>query len=155
MSNPAESGSWADWLSIAASVATIAALFYAGHQVRQARISSSASASSTIFSMIRSDIERIGKQTSEKDYYHAVCDFLNNLEFACALYFDKQYAGRSGLLTVNLIKSLMSVVDRNERLRECVYQAIHEPTTFENMKRFARKYKKNWTPIQSRAETAK
>ncbi|MCJ7995898.1 hypothetical protein J5N58_08180 [Rhizobium cremeum] len=145
---------WAYWLSITSSAATIAALIYAAYQVRQARISASASASSTIFSMIRADVERISLQTEDKAYYFAVCDFLNNLEFACALYFDGQYAGKSGSLTISLIKSMMSMVDRIPRLRECVSKAIHEETTFENIKRFSSKYKKEWTPIQPKQSVA-
>lgn len=140
---------WTEILSIASSLATIAALLYAGYQTRQARISASAAASATIFSAIRSDIDRIAVQKDDTDYHSAVCDFLNNLELACALHFDKQYAGNSGQLTISLIKSLMGTVERIPKMLESVRKAIHEPTTFENIKNFAAKHKNDWKALKS------
>ena len=142
--NPSD---WVAWLSVAANIATVLALIYAGYQTRTSRFASSASASSLIFANLRNDIDRIAAQTDDNAYYWATCDFLNNLEFACAMYFDGQLSGKTGSLTMSLIKSMMGIVERNTKLQDAVARAVHDPTTFEFIRQFAQKHKKDWRPL--------
>ncbi|QCL92892.1 hypothetical protein [Agrobacterium tumefaciens] len=138
---------WVSWLSVAANIATLLALTYAGYQTKVARFAASASASSLIFSNLRNDIDRIAAQPDDTAHYWATCDFLNNLEFACAMYFDGQLSGKTGSLTMSLIKSMMGIVERNPKLQNAVARAVHDPTTFEFIRKFAGKHKKDWKPL--------
>ncbi|MBB6013483.1 hypothetical protein HNR59_002872 [Aquamicrobium lusatiense] len=133
-----------DVLAGVASVATIGGLFYAGYQLRQARMAASATTSAHILSNIRSRIEDVSNQINERSLYAATCDLLNELELSCAIYFDGQFGGRTGKLSVSFIKDILRMLENNPKMLACVKRAIQEPDTFECLRKFARKYKKDW-----------
>lgn len=127
-----------------ASLATIGGLFYAGYQVRQARMAASATFSIIILSNIKARIDDVAAQDNDKARYAATCDLLNELELSCAIYFDGQFGGKTGKLSVSFIKDILRSLENNSRILSCVQGAIQRPDTFEYLRKFAAKYKKDW-----------
>lgn len=146
MCNPAATD-WATYLSIAANTATILALGYAVYQFRHARSSSSANVAATILTSINTRFEAVAKNQNSPEHYSAVCDLLNELELACAVYFDGQMGGNTGKLSLSLIKDVLRLIEKHKSLLDCAEKAIEKTDTFENIKRFAAKYKKDWRAL--------
>jgi hypothetical protein len=134
---------WTDFLSILASIAAIIALPYAAYQIKQARITASASAAVTIFATISERImgPEIGHNRQEWS------NLLNDLELACALYFDNQFGGHTGKLAVVFIKDILAAIEMDQDRLEHASAAIHRTDTFECIQKFAAKYKKDWKAL--------
>lgn len=149
MAEPTAPWTWSDALSMVASVAAIVALPYAAYQVRQARMNASATAAATIFSNIKLRIDEVAAYDSEQGLYEATCGLLNEIEFACSLYLDSQLGGHTGKIATEFIKDILASVERNDKLLECTVRAIHKPHTFECIKQFCRKHKKDWKALNA------
>lgn len=139
----------ADILSAAASIATILALIYAGYQFRQSGRAASATSSALILANIRARVDEVARQDTEAGRYDATCDLLNELELSCALYFDGQFGGMTGKNSISFIKSIMGSIERNDVLLSYAQKAVHDPDTFECIRKFAEKYKSDWKALNS------
>lgn len=117
------------------------------YQFRHARNSASANVAATVLTGINTRFEAVASNQNSDNLYSSVCDLLNELELACAIYFDGQMGGRTGKLSLSLIKDVLRLIERHKQLLDCVEKAIEKADTFENIKCFAAKYKKDWRAL--------
>ncbi|NGO63989.1 hypothetical protein G6N76_09910 [Rhizobium daejeonense] len=139
-------------LEDAASAATIASFFVAvmgflfiWMQIRDAKLTSSASAISAIYEKLVVLINELPVQNDEPELWkHAFTNVLNQLELACAVCLDGQISGRTGRLGVKLISDILSTIEEDDVLRKYTESAVHSPETFINIRDFCRKHKSSW-----------
>jgi hypothetical protein len=137
---------WAGVLGIAADLATIAALAYAGYQVRRARITASSSAAVTVFSNIKREIDKVA-ETDEDGLYTATCGLLNEIEVSCAIYLDGQFGGNTGKIATRFMMDILASIENNDRLLACAARAIHSDDTFDCIRQFCTKHKHDWKAL--------
>jgi len=101
-----------------------------------------------IFSNVRTSIENLAALEDDGDLYESTAALLNEIELSCAFYLDGQFGGYSGKLARAFLEDILGSIERNERLLAYAQQAIHKPDTFECIRRFCSKHKKNWKGLQ-------
>lgn len=142
-----------DAISLGANVVTIVGLpiaicglFAVARQMRNDRLAVSAGAIGEMRSNILARIERLHSSNKADNiavWKDEFAEFANDLEMACAIYLDGQMSGRTGKLAKDMICDFLDMINDDDDLRAEMALAIHSPDTFENIKDFRAKVKRN------------
>lgn len=142
-----------DNLSVLADVVTVIGLplatiglFAVARQMRNDRLAVSAGAISEMRASMFGRIDRIQSAGLTEDtsrWSDEVSELFNDMEMACAIYLDGQMSGRTGALAKNMICDFLDIINANEDIRAELERSIHRPHTFENIKEFRTKVKRD------------
>ncbi|NHT75082.1 hypothetical protein G8E10_04835 [Rhizobiaceae bacterium CRRU44] len=137
---------WLEVVGTLANAATISGVGFVVWQMRRDRSYASASIVLTICSNIRSSIEEVGRSASadmpsHKTWEHSFRNLLNELELASAIVLDKAASGRSGKIAERFLIDILKHINGDLGMKSKVSAAIHQETTFVNLRDFLRKHR--------------
>ncbi|MCP2154922.1 UNVERIFIED_ORG: hypothetical protein J2S29_001256 [Rhizobium sp. SLBN-170] len=118
------------------------------YQMRKDGRNSSAAVVLSICTNVRNELRGIGSKSHQaaageiSEFEAAFRDLLNELELASAIILDGAASGRTGNVARLLLIDVLKAVQRDPPLVEMVKRAVHDRTTFGNMRLFIRKNRK-------------
>jgi hypothetical protein len=143
-----------EWISVAANIATVCGVGIVLYQMRKDGRNSSAAVVSSICANVRNGIVALKSKSHESeggklsDFECAFRDLLNELELASAIVLDGAATGRTGKVVRLLLIDVLKAVQKDKPLTSLLYNAIHNETTFGNMREFIRKNKKQLNELK-------
>ena len=142
-----------DAIALGANIATliafvlnIAALFFAGYQLKIGRRGTSASALIALNESFRqawlhfSNVDEGGKQ-------HAFADIMNLLESACVIFEDGMLVGKGGRLLEDYLCHVFTLIQQSDDARNRIKAMMATEKTFEYILAFLKKHRKRLNGI--------
>lgn len=137
-----------EWISIAANIATVIGVGIVLYQMKKDGRNASAAVVLSICTNVRNELRGIGSKSHQaaageiSEFEAAFRDLLNELELASAIILDGAASGRTGNVARLLLIDVLKAVQKDPALVEMVKRAVHDRTTFGNMRVFIRKNRK-------------
>jgi hypothetical protein len=132
---------WANIATLIALILNVAALVFAGYQLKIGRRGTSASALITLNESFRqawlhfSNVDEDGKQ-------HAFADIMNLLESACAIFEDGMLIGKGGRLLEDYLCHVFTLIQQSDDARIRIEMMMATDKTFEYIVAFLESHRK-------------
>lgn len=137
-------GYWANVVTLVGFPLAAGSVLLVFRQLYRDGLAASASAVYASYASMLASINSL-PDLDDPDRDSQVNDLFNELELACALWFDGQFKGRSGKLILTFLQDIFAMIEEDEGMKLVFERAIHSVDTFENIRDFAQKYKNEWS----------
>jgi hypothetical protein len=129
------------YLNLFLVLLNVVALFVAAWQLRAARSGASAGAYITLSESLRQAWGQFFDASDEQRKQYAFSDVINSLETACAIFEDKVFVGKVGLLLEAYLCHVLILIQDDTDAKVRIERMILTDRTFEHIVKFLQEHR--------------